>query len=93
MTVGVVYCELVIYDAQSLKEKRSVVKSITTRLKQRYNISVAEVNHQEVWQRSGLALASISNNRQQCEKELARALALIDVTDGAERTITDWEWL
>ncbi|TXK90606.1 DUF503 family protein, partial [Parageobacillus sp. SY1] len=52
--IGFVACECVIYDAQSLKEKRAVLQRIMTRLKQKYNISIAEIDHQNVWQRTTL---------------------------------------
>ncbi|MCL6617930.1 MAG: DUF503 family protein, partial [Anoxybacillus ayderensis] len=42
--IGYVECECIIYDVQSLKEKRAVLQRVVTRLKQKYNISVAEVD-------------------------------------------------
>ncbi|WP_096199402.1 DUF503 domain-containing protein [Bacillus sp. FJAT-45350] len=91
--IGAVYCELLIYDANSLKEKRSVLKSIITKLKQRYNVSVAEINHQNVWQRSEIAIVTVSTDKAVAEKELQRALALIDGVTELERTVTNYEWL
>ena len=44
MIVGLVRCECIIYDAHSLKEKRAVLQRILTRLKQRFNASVSEVD-------------------------------------------------
>ncbi|WP_017727355.1 DUF503 domain-containing protein [Halalkalibacterium ligniniphilum] len=93
MTIGVVYCELLIYDASSLKEKRSVMKSIQTRLKQRFNVAVAETNHQDVWQRAELSIVTVASDRQAAERELQRALALIDGSTESERTVTQFEWL
>ncbi|GAE36073.1 DUF503 domain-containing protein [Halalkalibacter akibai] len=93
MIIGFVRCELLIYDAQSLKEKRSVLKSIQTRLKQRFNISVAETDHHDVWQRTELTMVTVSNDRAVCERELQKALTLIDSQPEAERTVTDYEWL
>ncbi|MCL7746508.1 MULTISPECIES: DUF503 domain-containing protein [Halalkalibacter] len=93
MIIGFVRLELLIYDAQSLKEKRSVLKSIQTRLKQRFNVSVAETDHHDVWQRAELALVTVSNDRTVCERELQKALSLIDGEPKAERTVTDYEWL
>ncbi|WP_332690307.1 DUF503 domain-containing protein [Halalkalibacter lacteus] len=93
MIIGFVRLELLIYDAQSLKEKRSVLKSIQTRVKQRFNLSVAETDHHDVWQRAELTMVTVSNDRAVCERELQKALALIDGEPDAERTITDYEWL
>ncbi|ARK30961.1 hypothetical protein BkAM31D_14560 [Halalkalibacter krulwichiae] len=93
MIIGFVRLELLIYDAQSLKEKRSVLKSLHTRLKQRFNISVAETDHHNTWQRAELTMVTVSNDRTVCERELQKALALIDSQPEAERTVTDFEWL
>nr|WP_283246049.1 DUF503 domain-containing protein [Bacillus suaedae] len=91
--IGSVRLELMIYDVQSLKEKRSVLKSLQTRIKQRFNISVAETAHHDVWQRAELTLVTVSNDRAVCDRELQRALALIDGQPEAERTVTEYEWL
>ncbi|OLO40986.1 hypothetical protein BTR23_05525 [Alkalihalophilus pseudofirmus] len=91
--IGAVYCELLIYDAQSLKDKRSVLKSLITRLKQRFNVSVAEIGHQNVWQRSEIAVVTVSSDRIVAEQELERALSFIDRMTELERTVTNYEWL
>ncbi len=62
MVVGVLTLELVVYEAQSLKDKRRVVKSLKERISNRFNVSVAEVEHQELRQRAGLAVAMVSND-------------------------------
>ncbi|ADC51984.1 hypothetical protein BpOF4_19725 [Alkalihalophilus pseudofirmus OF4] len=93
MIIGSVRCELLIYDVHSLKEKRSVLKSLQTRLKQRFNLAVAETNFQDVWQRAELSIVTVSNQRVICERELERALKFIDIESEAERTLTTYEWL
>jgi uncharacterized protein len=90
--IGFVACECLIYDAQSLKEKRAVLQRIMTRLKQKYNISVAEIDHQNVWQRTTLGIVAITSNRVTTERELLRALDLIDSFPELERTVTTFEW-
>jgi uncharacterized protein YlxP (DUF503 family) len=81
-----------IYDVHSLKEKRAILQRIVTRVKQRYNVSVSEVGHQDVWQRTEIAIVSVSSNRVVCEKEMNRVLAYIDSFPEIERTITQLEW-
>ncbi|MGX6441940.1 DUF503 domain-containing protein [Neobacillus sp. K501] len=93
MIVGLVLCECIIYDAHSLKEKRAVLQRILTRLKQRFNASVSEVDHQDVWQRTKIAIAVVSSTRASTELELQNCLKLIDSFPEIERTITDIEWL
>ncbi|WP_078554608.1 DUF503 domain-containing protein [Bacillus alkalicellulosilyticus] len=90
--IGAVDCELFLYTPQSLKEKRAIVKSIIMKLRQRLNVSVSETNHQDVWQRCQLTIVAVTSNKVATEKELSRALALIDSTPEIERTVTNFEW-
>lgn len=93
MIIGLAACECIIYDAHSLKEKRAVLQRIITRLKQQYNVSVSEVDYQDVWQRTKIAIVAVSAARKYTELELQNALKLIDSFPEIERTITDIEWL
>ncbi|MBT2654370.1 DUF503 domain-containing protein [Bacillus sp. ISL-18] len=93
MIVGVAECECLIYNAHSLKEKRAVLQRILTRLKQRFNVSVAEVDYQDTWQRTKIAIAVVTSTRVATEQELQNAFKLIDSFPEIERTITEIEWL
>ncbi|WP_071395297.1 DUF503 domain-containing protein [Bacillus tuaregi] len=93
MIVGLAAFELIIYDAHSLKEKRAVLQRVMTRLKQKYNVSVAEVDFQDTWQRSKMAITAVASAQIGVEKELQNALKFIDSFPELERTITDIEWL
>ncbi len=61
MIVGVLRVELSIGEAQSLKDKRRVIKSIKERLTNKFNVSAAEVDAQDVWQRSVIGIALVAN--------------------------------
>ncbi|MDH3628460.1 MAG: DUF503 domain-containing protein [Acidobacteriota bacterium] len=64
MTVGLLTFELHLPDARSLKNKRQTVRRIKDRLRSRYNVSVMELEeHQDLWQRAGLAVVTIASNR------------------------------
>lgn len=91
--IGFVRCECSIYDSQSLKEKRSVIKSITARLKQRLNVSVAELNYQDLWQRTMIGVAVVANSQKRAEQELQRAIKIIESNDRIEIIDTEYEWL
>lgn len=93
MVVGMASCECIVYDAQSLKDKRAVLQRILSRLKQKYNVSVAEVDYQDLWQRTKLAIVAVSSSQVSTEKELNHALSLIDSFPEIERTITEIEWI
>lgn len=62
MTVGVLRLELVIGEAQSLKDKRRALKSVKDRLSNTFNVSVAEVDALDSWQRAVLAVALVGND-------------------------------
>jgi len=62
--------ELRIEHAQSLKDKRHVVKGLKDRLRTRYNVSVAEIDYQDVWQRSVVAAVTVSADRSRAESVL-----------------------
>ncbi|MGB9722961.1 MAG: DUF503 domain-containing protein [Chloroflexia bacterium] len=61
MAIG--YCQIQLHlpDHHSLKEKRGVLRSIMARLRQEFNIAVAELDHQDLWQSACLGVVSISN--------------------------------
>lgn len=63
MIVGIIYCELHIPAAGSLKEKRSVIKSIKQRIRNKFNVSVAEVGFLDKWQRAALGIVSVSSDK------------------------------
>jgi uncharacterized protein YlxP (DUF503 family) len=89
--VGLVQCECRIYAASSLKDKRSVLLSILRRARN-HNLAASETGYQDVWQRTALAFVSVGTSRASVEKELNRALALIDGRTDIERTDTTFEW-
>lgn len=63
MVIGVCRIELHLPDRHSLKEKRHVVKSLKDRMRQHFNVSVAEVDGHELWQRTVLAAACVGTDR------------------------------
>ena len=91
--IGYVEFEAVIYEAHSLKDKRAVLQRILTRLSNKCNVSVAEVGYQDLWQRTKLAVVTVSSSQAASEKEIQKALKLVDSFPEIERTITDYQWL
>lgn len=76
--IGVASFELFIPDAQSLKEKRFVVKSLKERLKAKFNISVAETEFQNLWQRSMIVVVTVSNEQNHIKKVLSNVSEFIE---------------
>ena len=69
-SVGVITFELHIADAQSLKDKRHYVKSLKDRLRTKFNVAVAEIDHQESWQVGVVAAVTVSPDQAFAEKVL-----------------------
>jgi uncharacterized protein YlxP (DUF503 family) len=77
MTVALLSVELFLPSAQSLKEKRFVVRRLKDRIGA-MNVAVAEVAHQDLWQRAGLGIVTVASSDQVAEQTLAAALAEIE---------------
>ncbi|KKI92610.1 hypothetical protein WQ54_08345 [Bacillus sp. SA1-12] len=90
--IGYAECECIIYDSHSLKDKRSVLQRVLTRTKQKYNVSISEIDFQDTWQRTKFGIAAVSSNKVQTERELHRVLQFIDSFPEIERTVTSFEW-
>mgnify|MGYP001599035511 CR=1 FL=1 len=89
MYVGVATFELHIPHSGSLKEKRSVVRSLRDRLRAKFEISVAEVALNDLYQRARLALAMVSGDSTVIERAFASALELVESQSDGE--IIGWE--
>ena len=68
--IGVVTLELRLENAHSLKEKRHVVASLKERLRNKFNVAVAEIDHQDLWQRAAIAAVTVSSDHTHAEKVL-----------------------
>ena len=77
MTVGLCTVELFIPDGHSLKEKRQVLQSLKTRLRDKFNLSVAEVGDQDLWQKAILGMACLANESAHVNQVLDQAVNLI----------------
>jgi uncharacterized protein YlxP (DUF503 family) len=78
MNAGICRIKLHLSDSQSLKDKRRIVKSITSRLRSQYNISIAEVDDQDLWQLVTLGIACVSNQNQHVDETLSKAVSFIN---------------
>jgi uncharacterized protein YlxP (DUF503 family) len=89
MTVGTCRVELRISGNTSLKGKRRVVKSIKDRVQGRFNVSIAEVDRLDDWQRATLAIACVSNDARLVDEILSKVVNLIE--GDADALILDYE--
>ena len=74
MIVGILDIDLFIPDSNSLKAKRYKIKSIKDRLRNKFNVSVAEVGHTDKWQRATLGVAIVSNETRYIESVLGKVM-------------------
>lgn len=75
MPVGLLTLEIPVPYAHSLKEKRAVLQRLISRLRSKFNIAVAEMDHQDVWQRATLGIVTISGSQRLLESSLQEVLA------------------
>ena len=91
MIVGAAVVEIHIHGSQSLKQRRGVVRSITRRVRNRFNLSVAEVGGQDTWQRALLGLSASGGDEVSVRRVLDRAVAFIEELNLGEVTGSDVE--
>ncbi|MBK8985375.1 MAG: DUF503 domain-containing protein [Chloroflexi bacterium] len=78
MIVATCVITLNLSGVSSLKEKRQIVKSVLARLPQHFNVAVAEVAHQDVWQTAVIALATVGNDTGYLHGLLEKAVAWLE---------------
>ncbi len=76
--VGVRVFDLHIHGTHSLKEKRFVLRSVKDRIANGFNVSIAETDHQDKWQRAELSIAAVAGDRAGVEKALDSVRDLLD---------------
>ncbi len=86
MVIGLKTWELHLQGCQSLKDKRRILKSLKDRLHRRFNVSVAETNHHDRWQRAELSCCVVAVDRRQAESVLNSADELV-ARDGLARIV------
>jgi uncharacterized protein YlxP (DUF503 family) len=78
MVVGVCTIELLLAENHDLKGKRQVLKSVKDRVRNRFNVSISEVDDLDAWQASTLAVACVSKDRDQVERTLAHVQTFVE---------------
>ena len=69
-SVGVLILELRLEESHSLKDKRHYIKGLKDRLRSKFNVAVAEIDHQDLWQRGVIAVVTVSGDRPHAEQVL-----------------------
>jgi len=89
MVVGIVRFELHLPAAQSLKDKRQVVRSMKERLRERVHASVAEVEYQDLWQRAAIGFAIVASDGGHVRELLQSARNIVESYVQAQ--LLDWQ--
>ncbi len=96
MVIGVSQITLHLPGCHSLKEKRQVIKSVMARVRQQFEVAIAEVDDQDRWQIAKLGVSCVSNSSQHIDEILGRVRRYIEetrpdvVVTGAEVEIINW---
>ncbi len=93
MLIGVLNVEFRLPGASSLKEKRLVVKSLKTRIRNKFNVSVAEVDFLDKWQRCELGIVMVANSGKRIEERLNAIIQLINGDPRIEVLKEDMEFI
>ncbi len=88
MVAGICTITLVIHDNHSLKGKRKVLKSLIDKVKNRFNVSIAEVGSNDAWQRAEIGLSAVGNDRVFINSVMDKAVNFIEGLEIAE--VTDY---
>ncbi len=86
MHIGVLTLYLSIEQAESLKDKRQVIRSVAQRLRNAFNVSVAEVDELNIWRRSVIGVVVVSNEAKFCNQVLSK---VVDHVEADWRVVLD----
>jgi len=78
MIIGSCRVKLMLYESNSLKDKRQVIKSIMERLKSRFNISIAEVDLNDSWKTSIIGFACVTNDTNHANQIISNVIKFMD---------------
>jgi uncharacterized protein len=91
--IGVLTLELRLENSHSLKDKRHVVQSLKDRLRSKFNVAVAEIDHQDLWQRAAVAAVTVSSDHVHAEKVLRSVEDEAAAILGGELADATVEWI
>ena len=83
VVIALLTLDIHIPHAQSLKDKRMIVRRVKDRLRSKFNVSVSEVDHQELWQRSQVSVVTVGSDDEYVRQTLKLAL------EEAERSVPE----
>lgn len=90
MNIGALKVRLRIHENHSLKGKRMVVKSVTSRVQNKFNVSIAEIEDHDLWQVATLGITCVGNDSRHLNETLSHVMNFIEANRG-DAEILDYE--
>jgi hypothetical protein len=84
MVVGLASIDIHIPESGSLKSKRHVLKGIKDRVKNKFNVSIAEVGHNDLWQRATIGVSVVANDKKFANQVLSKVVEYISKENGLQ---------
>ena len=84
MVVGLANIDIHIPESGSLKNKRHFLKGIKDRVKNKFNVSIAEVDHNDLWQRATLGVSVVANQKQFANRVLSQVVDFVGRENGVQ---------
>lgn len=78
MRVGTAKIQVRIIDAQSLKQKRGILQSIIVRTRNKFNVAIAEIGDQNLWQSSEIGIAVVSSSSKHLDQQLQKVILFFE---------------
>ncbi|MEZ0324074.1 MAG: DUF503 domain-containing protein [Hydrogenothermaceae bacterium] len=78
MVIGSLILEIYLPQAHSLKEKRMIIKSLKEKLRNKFNVSVSEVNNQDSWQSAVVAVVTVASDKKHLDRTLQSVINFLD---------------
>jgi hypothetical protein len=91
MVVGTLKIEFYLTDNRSLKGKRKVIRSMVDKVKSRFNVSIAEVGSNDMWQKIELGISAVGNDRRHIDSSLSHVLDFLESLYLAQIVNTEFE--
>ncbi len=88
MAIGALRIEMLLKDSSSLKDKRRILRSLKVRIKNKFNVSVAEIEDMNKWQKAVIGIAAVSNDRKHLSACLDNIMDFIE--DENKMTVLDY---
>ncbi len=93
MVIGLLRVEFRLHGNTSLKDKRKVANSLKQKVRNKFNVSIAEVGSEDDMGRLALGIVSVSNDRRHMESRLTKCLSMMEAACPEEMVYSDMEYL